>query len=100
MRKAAKIDTNQPEIVAALRAVGALVHPTHTAGAGFPDLVVKFREVIYLLEVKDGSLSPSRRKLTPDQEVWHGVWRGPCVAVVNSVDEALAVIGVTVKEND
>lgn len=97
-RRAARIDDNQPEIVAALRAVGATVTPTHTAGAGFPDLCVGFRGQNYLLEIKDGTKIPSKRKLTSDQVEWHGAWRGQ-VAVVESVDEALAAIGAEVKDN-
>lgn len=93
MRYAAKIDRNQPEIVGALRAVGASVEPLHRVGKGCPDLLVGFRGVNYLLEVKDGELAPSDRKLTKSQKEWHPAWRGK-VVVVKSVDEALEVIGV------
>ncbi len=92
-RYAAKVDANQAEIVAALRAVGATVTPTHTAGAGFPDLAVGFRGINLLIEVKDGTKPPSARKLTPDQEKWHATWTGQ-KAVVSSVAEALAVLGI------
>lgn len=94
MRRAAKIDANQPEIVAAFRAVGASVQPLHSVGQGCTDLLVGFRGQNYAVEVKDGSLPPSARKLTPAQVEWHGAWRGQ-VAVVNSVDEAMSLIGVT-----
>lgn len=87
-----RVDTNQPEIVNALRKVGATVAPTHTLGRGFPDLVVGFRGYNYLLEIKDGSKPPSKRKLTPDELKWHEEWNGQ-VAIVNSIDEALRVIG-------
>ena len=93
MRRAAKVDANQPQIVAALRDVGASVQPLHSVGKGCPDLAVGFRGQNHFLEVKDGSLSPSRRQLTPDQQVWHRDWRGN-VVTVNSVDEALQAIGV------
>lgn len=93
MPRAAKVDTNQSKIVAVLRGVGASVQHLHTVGKGCPDLLVGFRGVNYLLECKNGSLSPSRRKLTPDQEQWHRSWRGQ-VAVVNSVEEAMKAIGV------
>ena len=92
-RRAAAIDANQPEIVKALRQAGASVHPTHKEGQGFPDLAVGFRGKNYLIEVKDGSLPPSRRCLTPHQVDWHDAWRGQ-VFIVNNVPEALAVIGV------
>jgi hypothetical protein len=92
-RRAAKVDANQPKIVKALRQAGATVTPTHTAGAGFPDLTVGYRGVTYLMEVKDGSKPPSARELTDPQIEWHDSWRGQ-VAIVNDVDEALAVLGI------
>ena len=98
-RRAAKTDKNQVEIVQALRCAGATVTPTHAAGSGFPDLVVGFRGVNYLIEVKDGRKAPSKRKLTPDQVEWHGSWRGQ-VAVVKNITEALAVIGAIKQGTD
>ena len=92
MRRAAKADANQPEIVAALRAAGVTVQPLHTVGSGCPDLLCGFRGVNVILEVKDGSLPPSARKLTPDQVQWHADWKGQC-AVVTSAEEALAAFG-------
>lgn len=92
MRRAAKVDTNQPEIVQALRAVGASVAPTHMIGRGFPDIVVGFRGVNFLLEIKDGDKPPSKRQLTADEAEWHEGWRGH-VHVVESVDEAYRAIG-------
>ena len=91
MRRAAKIDANQPEIVAALQAIGASVAITSAVGKGFPDLVVGLRGRNWLLELKDGSLSPSRRKLTPDQIEFKAKWRGHW-AVVSSAGEAIEVV--------
>lgn len=88
------MDRNQSEIVRALRQAGASVHPCHGAGQGFPDLAVGFRGRNYLIEVKDGALAPSDRKLTPAQQEWHAAWRGDAV-VVTSVSEALAAIGLS-----
>lgn len=95
MRRAAKVDANQPAIVEALRAVGCTVQPLHAVGKGCPDLLVGLpgTRSNLLLEVKDGSKPPSARKLTPDQAVWHDAWRGQ-VAVVSSVKEALEAVGV------
>lgn len=93
MRRAAKVDRNQSEIVAALRNIGATVQPIHTIGKGCPDLLVGFGDRNYLLEVKDGRKAPSKQRLTPDEELWVQGWRGQ-VAIVRSVSEALAEIGV------
>jgi Holliday junction resolvase len=92
MRRAAKVDANQAEIVAALRAVGATVTPLHAVGQGCPDILAGYGGLNFLLEVKDGAKPPSARKLTPDQVSWHDTWRGQ-VAVASSVKEALKIIG-------
>lgn len=92
MRRAAKVDGNQRQIVAALRGVGCSVQHLHAVGQGCPDILVGKNGVNVLMEIKDGSLPPSRRALTDDEAEWHQLWRGQ-VCTVNSVDEALAVMG-------
>lgn len=93
-RYAAKIDDNQPEIVAAWRAVGASVLLLHRVGEGCPDTLVGFRGESHLVEIKDGDKIPSARKLTKHQVKFHREWRGSPVHVVKNVDEALAVLGI------
>ena len=92
MRRAAKVDANQTEIVKALRQVGASVQSLAATGKGVPDLLVGFRGMNLLFEVKDGGKVKSARKLTPDQVEWHQGWRGH-VAVVESVEQAIKVLG-------
>ena len=87
--RAAKVDANQPEIVAALRAVGATVQPLHTVGRGCPDLLVGWRGRNHLIEVKDGSKSPSKRRLRASQVEFAAWWP---VHVVESVEQAMAVL--------
>jgi len=67
MRRAARIDANQPAIIAALRSIGATVQPLHAVGGGCPDLLVGLRGRNILMEVKDGARPPSERRLTADQ---------------------------------
>jgi hypothetical protein len=86
-RIAAKVDRNQAEIVAALRQVGATVQHLHTVGQGCPDLLVGFRGVNYLLEVKS-----SGGCFTPDEQAWHQAWSGE-IHIVYSARAALQVIG-------
>jgi hypothetical protein len=93
VRRAAKVDANQREVVAALRGAGASVQLLHAVGEGCPDLLVGHHGKNFLLEVKDGAKPPSAQKLTPQQEIWHRDWRGQRV-VVNSPEAALAAIGV------
>ena len=92
MRRAAKVDRNQAEIVDALRKAGATVQPLHTVGAGCPDLLVGYRGRNILIEVKDWRAHKSDRVLNPAQKEWHAGWKGQ-VAKVEDVDAALAAIG-------
>jgi hypothetical protein len=91
MRHAARIDANQDQIVTALRAMGATVRIV-TQGNGLPDLLVGFRGVTILMEVKDGQKVPSARKLTPAEQKFFDEWKGGIVAIVNSVDEAIDLL--------
>lgn len=87
-----RVDINQPAIVKALEAVGASVLVTSDLGQGLPDLVVGFRLVNYLLEVKNPATSYGRRGLNPLQERWATLWTGSPVRVVRSTEEALCVV--------
>lgn len=97
-RYGSKVDTNQKEIVKAYRDAGASVEDLSAAGSGFPDLVVGFLGVTYLVEVIGPDKLKKFRKndgLSDNQVEWHEAWRGHCCKVKN-VQEALAVIGITV----
>ena len=94
MRRAARIDANQEQVVSALRAAGATVQSLAGVGVGVPDLLVGYQGKTLLLEVKDGKKPPSERRLTEDQVRWHGAWRGGALAVVDGVDATLRVLGV------
>lgn len=93
MRRAAKVDDNQGEIVGALRGAGCSVAILSGVGKGFPDIAVGRAGKTYLLEIKDGSKPPSRRQLTPDERAWHGAWKGHA-AVVENVEQALRAVGL------
>lgn len=86
MRRDARVDRNQQEIITALRQIGASVCPLHFAGKGCPDLIVGFRGRNYLMEVKSG-----RGKLNAAQRTFHKSWHGQ-IAMVRSPLEAVAVI--------
>ena len=88
MRRAARIDAPQPDIVRALRRCGYVVHITSTAGEGYPDLTVgcPWGEIV-LIEIKDGDKPPSAQKLTPDQVEFHQRWhRFPVLTVISVRD--------------
>lgn len=88
----ARVDNNQADIVAVLREVGATVQPLHFVGRGCPDILVGFRGVNYLMEIKDGNKALSKRQLTPAEREFHATWGGQ-VAIVEDYEAALAVIG-------
>jgi len=70
MRRAAKVDANQKEIVGALRSAGFFVQSLAAVGQGFPDLLFAKAGRIWLSECKDGTKKPSARRLTPDQSIF------------------------------
>ena len=92
MRRAAKIDANHRDIVTVLRAYGASVQTLAAVGQGVPDLLVGYQGRNYLVEVKDGNKSPSRRRLTDDQEAWRETWRGELPYVVRDREDAMAML--------
>lgn len=87
-RYAAKVDGNHREIVRVLRALGATVLSLAAVGHDAPDLLVGWRCINYLLEVKQPGEQP-----TDGQRLWHLTWNGRRVKVVTSPDEALRAIG-------
>lgn len=93
MRRAAKIDDNQREVVNALRQLPQVtVALTAAVGKGVPDFVVGYKGNNYWIELKDGNKPPSQRKLTEHEEAWHEKWTGH-VAICNNLDEVLKEIG-------
>ena len=89
MRRAGRTDANQTEIVNALRAIGCSVAITSGAGNGLPDLIVGFRGVNLLLELKDGNKVPSAKKLTEAEQYFVSNWKGHPVQIIESPEEAV-----------
>ena len=96
MRRSAKVDSNQPEIVKALRSIGAFVLVTSQLKNAF-DVLVGYRGKLFIIEIKDGSRPLSQRKLTDGElkckEGFESV--GIPYHVVNSIDEAIELITTT-----
>jgi len=86
MKWDAKRDENEPEIVEALRGIGASVLLIDDI-----DLIVGFRGVNYLMEVKT-----AKGKLNKKQQKFFRGWQGQ-VNIVRSVDDALRLIGAMEK---
>jgi len=85
MRRAAKRDDNEKEIVVALRKAGAYVSFIDEPC----DLIVGYQGKTILFEIKDGNKPPSARKLTFNEQKFHDEWTGGELYVVTCVDEAL-----------
>lgn len=91
MRRAARTDGNQSDVVGHLRRLGFSVAITSGLGAGFPDLVIGRGGRNWLIELKDPAQPLCKRRLTPDEQLWHQAWRGQ-VATAETVDEILEAI--------
>lgn len=91
MRRAARTDGNHTEIVEAFRKHGCSVWDTSRMGEGGPDLVVGRWQRCVLVEVKDGSLPPSRRKLTPDEIKFKREWKG-AYCIVENIDDVIVTV--------
>ena len=79
MRRAAKIDGNQTELVEAFRTLGCSVTSLAAVGKGVPDLLVSIKGITWLVEVK-----MPKGKETPDQVEFAASWQG-CRAIVRDV---------------
>lgn len=108
---AKRVDKNQPAIVKEFREYGVTVGHTHEVGRGFPDVCVGVEGVSIigntdwlhdilkgvegvkiidgvnlLIEIKDGSQPPSKKKLTEPEQEWHDKWKGH-VCIVESEED-------------
>ncbi len=86
-----KADANQPEIVDAIRKLGATVLHLHTIGKGCPDICIGYAGLSLLAEIKDGSKPLSAQKLTADEQEWHDTWKGG-VYLIRHVEDAICAV--------
>jgi len=93
MRFKARVDNNQHEIVNTFRKLGASVLSLASIGKGIPDLLVAYKGVTWLVEVKT-----LKGKETDDQIKFALSWKGKRV-IVRSADEAFKTFQEIVKES-
>jgi hypothetical protein len=86
MRRAAKIDQNQPAIVEALRADGWSVQSLAQIGKGCPDLLISRDGETIVVECK----MPGER-LNKDQLDWLDKWQGIYVIATDPADTVAEV---------
>jgi len=85
----AKRDANELGIVRALETIGCRVQ--RLSGGGMPDLLVAFKNVNVLVEVK-----MPKEKLNSLQTEWHAWWRPyGQVAIVESEQQAIDLVRQT-----
>jgi hypothetical protein len=84
LRRAAKRDAIEPDVIATLEAFGCYVWRLDQP----VDLLCGYRGRTYLVEVKSGK----RGRLTGGQVDFIAAWRGGPVEIVRSADEALAMV--------
>jgi hypothetical protein len=78
-------DANEPEIIEALKAKGAIVWRLN--GKGIPDLLVGYKSVTILAEVKT-----AKGKTKPAQDVFFDTWQGGKACIVKTVEEAISLL--------
>ena len=88
---ARRTDSNQKEIVAGLRRIGATVLDLHELGKGAPDVLIGIGGNNYLVEIKS-----TNGKLTPAEIEFLASWKGNAV-IVHNVEEAFRAIGLTIE---
>lgn len=93
MRRAARQDLNQPELVLALRKIGAKVYHL-----GKPlDLLVGYRQRNILMEIKRPDKEGWSTEFTKEQKDFIATWPGE-IAICHTIDEAInAVVQSTQK---
>jgi hypothetical protein len=90
MRRAARVDANQTQIISALRAAGAYVWII-----GLPvDLLVGYNNHTFLVEIK----TDSKKRLTKLQADFFENWIGGTLCRIDSPEAALRMLS-TIKQN-
>lgn len=94
-----RVDANHRQLVAVLRDIGAEVLDLHTL-PGALDLLIGYRGVLYLVELKDGLKPPSRRRITTAEQATIARFRavGCPVIVAATEDELLRALGAVPRE--
>lgn len=69
------------------------VFSTHTIGKGFPDIVVGYRGINYLFEIKDENKTASQKKLTESEVKFHRGWMGQ-VHIVENIKDVYKILKI------
>ena len=91
MRRIAKVDGNHKEIVDGLRRYGASVLSVAVLKNCF-DILVGYKGVNYIIEIKDGNKSKSQTKLTDGEKDFKNTWKGGEYFIAYSLNQAIEII--------
>lgn len=83
MRRAARLDSNHGEVRVHLERHGWTTRSTAPLGDDFPDIIAAKRMLTALVEVKDGSKVPSKRKLSEGQQRFRDTWPGIVITALS-----------------
>ena len=87
--RAKKTDSNQKSIISELREAGVSVMDTSSIGRGFPDLVLGWQGMNYLVEIKTPKGKP-----TDFQVNFFTHWRGQAI-LIRDVKDIFNLLGIT-----
>jgi hypothetical protein len=95
MRRAARRDHGEQDIIKAMRAEGAYVKVINDEGLF--DLLVAYTgpsgfQHTLLIECKDGAKPPSARRLTPAELKFHDEWPLSNLFIIISAEHAVALL--------
>lgn len=100
MRRSAKVDENQPQIVDAMRKIGATVIPTHQLKNAF-DCIAFYRGKTFIIEIKNPEALPKEYDRTRlekslsdgEQKCMHSIEKtGVKYHIICTIDEAIKLI--------
>lgn len=87
-----KVDANQSSVIEEVRQwPGVIVQDLHGIGNGVPDLLIGFRGVNFLVELKDGEKPKHQKQLTEPEKKWHSAWKGQ-VAICESAGDIFKLL--------
>jgi Holliday junction resolvase len=82
-----KVDNNQLDIVKTFRSMGATVLNLSAVGKGCPDLLIGYKGISVLVEIKSKT-----GKFTEPQLKFMEQWQGGAVNRIDSIDGAIRLI--------
>ena len=98
VRQRARRDRNHSEIVRAIERAGASWFDTSNIGGGL-DGIIGVAGIDQRIEIKDGELPPSEKKLTEAEVDAFSTWRGRKPVIIENVDDVVKLINQIRREN-